>query len=208
MWFGRSENRDVSGVQGMFGLGAKYFMMLTGEKGKMIMKTRSRETDEAYSTILTSYGAEIIDDGGKKDYGTRFEIYPEEPLSSRMINSFVNEIRVLFDFSRIPIELLTVSEDGDRIELSVGVHNHEIEMLEENEIYEIGILKTVPAHESWRSWRHDKYAIVLGDVLAKRLMYSPPQGFFLRIKVEDSRMVNILGREVRTPVPTPNRDDF
>jgi len=208
MWFGRSENRNIIGVQGMFGLGAKSFMMLTGEKGKMIMKTRSRETDEAYSAILTSYGAEIIDNGVKEDYGTRFEIYPEEPLSSRTISSFVNEIRELFDFSRIPIELLAVLEDGDRIELSIGVHNHEIEMLEENEIYEIGILKTVPAHESWRSWRHDKYAIVLGDVLAKRLMYSPPQGFFLRIKVEDGRMVNILGREVRTPVPTPNRDDF
>lgn len=183
-------------------------MMLTGEKGKMIMKTRSRETDEAYSAILTSYGAEIIDDGDKEDYGTRFEIYPEETLSSRTINSFVNEIRGLFDFSRISIELFAVLEDGDRIELSIGVHNHEIEILEENEIYEIGILKTVPAHESWRSWRHDKYAIVLGDVLAKRLMYSPPQGFFLRIKVEDGRMVNILGQKVRTPVPTPNRDDF
>jgi len=208
MWFGRSENKNVSGVQGMFGLGAKSFMMLTGEKGKMIMKTRSRETNEAYSAILTSYGAEIIDDGGKEDYGTRFEIYPEEHFSSRTINSFVGEIRELFDFSRIPIKLLAVLEDGDKIELSVGVHNHEIEMLEENEVYELGLLKTVPAHESWRSWRHDKYAIVLGDVLAKRLMYSPPQGFFLRIKVEDGRIVDVLGRKVRTPVPTPNRDDF
>jgi len=151
MWFGRSENRDISGVQGMFGLGAKYFMMLTGEKSKIIMKTRSRETDEAYSAILTSYGAEIIDDGSKEDYGTRFEIYPEEPLSSRTINSFVDRIKELFDFSRIPIELLAVLEDGDRIELSVGVHNHEIEILEENEVYELGVLKTVPAHESWRS---------------------------------------------------------
>jgi len=208
MWFGRSENKNISGVQGMFGLGAKSFMMLTGEKGKMIMKTRSRETNEAYSAILTSYGAEIIDDGGKEDYGTRFEIYPEETLSSRTINSFVDGIKELFDFSRIPIELFAVLEDGDRIELSIGVHNHEIEILEENEIYELGVLKTVPAHESWKSWRHDKYAIVLGDVLAKRLMYSPLQGFFLRIKVEDGRIVNVLGRKVRTPVPTPNRDDF
>jgi len=39
-------------------------------------------------------------------------------------------------------------------------------------------------------------------------MYSPPQGFFLRIKVEDSQIVDVLGRKVRTPVPTPNRDDF
>lgn len=208
MWFGRSENRNVSGIQGMFGLGAKSFMMLTGEKGKMIMKTRSRETNEAYSAILTSYGAEIIDDGGKEDFGTRFEIYPEESLSSRKINSFVEGVRELFDFSRIPIELLAVLEDSDRIELSIDVHNHEIEMLEENEVYEIGILKTVPAHEKWKSWRHDKYAIVLGDVLAKRLMYSSPQGFFLRIKVEDGRTIDLLGQKVRTPVPTPNRDDF
>jgi len=85
-----------------------------------------------------------------------FEIYPKEPLSSRTINSFVNEIRELFDFSRIPIELLAVLDDGDRIKLSIDVHNHEIEMLEENDVHELGVLKTVLAHESWRSWRHDK----------------------------------------------------
>ncbi len=235
MWFGRSENREVEGVQGRFGLGAKSFMMLTGDTGKVVMRTRSREADEAYSAVLTSTGAEIVDDGGKDDYGTRFEIYPEKPLTAEKVEEFYSGVASHFDFSRIPVrvkacadepfsvyitghELNVVrdSKDGEdstlrrtekvkEVEAIFGVQNHEIEILEYNEVYELGVLKTRPYHEL-RWWRDSRTAVVLGDVLVDKAVSA--KRFFFRIKVEDGRETEILGVKVRTPEPLPNRDDY
>ena len=230
MWFGRSENKDIEGVQGKFGLGAKSFMMLTGDAGKVIMKTRSRETSEAYSAILTSTGAEIIDDGGKEDYGTRFEVYPEEPLTAEKVGKFYEEVAEHFDFSRIPVhikayadepfeariagyELNVVKVDSKKmftenvklIEAVFGMQNHRVEIIEDNEVYELGILETVPYHElRWSS--RDRTAVVVGDVLVDRGSSKP--GFFLRIKVEDGRTVKVMGIDVKAPEPLPNRDGY
>ena len=230
MWFGRSENREIEGIQGKFGLGAKSFMMLTGDTGKVIMRTRSRETGEAYSAILTSTGAEIIDGGGKEDYGTRFEIYPEEPLTAEKAGKFYEGVAEHFDFSRIPIHVrayanepfeihciagyeLNVVEDSEKmytknvklIEAVFGVQNHKVNVIEDNEVYELGILETVPYHElRWSS--RDRTAVVVGDVLVDRSPSKP--GFFLRIKVEDGRDVKIGGVDVKAPEPLPNRDGY
>ncbi len=230
MWFGRSENRTIHDVQGKFGLGAKSFMMLTGDKGKVVMKTRSRETGESYSAILTSTGAEIIEDGGKEDFGTRFEIYPEEKLTPREVGELYDTVANRFDFSRIPVHVkayahepieifritgkeIAVDESDDAggwwrervryVEAIYGIQNHELELVEENEVYEVYKLKTVPYHEKHNP---ERTAIVVGDVLIDEDF--PENGLLVRLKVEDGRTVNLAGLEVCVPEPLPNRDGY
>ena len=212
MWFGRSENREVEGIQGMFGLGAKSFMMFTGTEGKMVMKTRSRETEETYTAILTSTHAEIVGKEGKEDYGTRFEIYFERVLNpasdkdKAKVIEYVNRLGEKFNFSRIPVEI-KASFGEYNFEGTVGVENHEIEVIEENNVYLLGVLKTEP-HKKRDSYKKDKTAIVVGDTLADISTYYSPPGFYLHIKVEDGREVDVMGCRVKTPVPLPNRDGY
>ncbi len=230
MWFGRSENREIEGVQGRFGLGAKSFMMLTGENGRVVMKTRSRETGEAYSAILTTTGAEITDGDGKDDCGTRFEIYPEKLLTPEKIAEYYNGLAKHFDFSRIPVRVRAVANQPFRIcitdyteevriveddrntkkvtlvEAVFGEHNHVVEVIEENDVYVLGILKTTPYHELEWSYRRNHTAVVVGDVLVSESGIG--NNTFIRIKVEDGREAEVLGVKVRTPEPLPNRDGY
>ena len=224
MWFGRSENRKAEGVQGRLGLGAKSFMMLTGDKGKVIMKTRSRETGEAYTAILTSTGAEIIDDRGKDDYGTRFEIYLEKPLTGEYyfrdhtIGGYIYDLCKKFQFSRIPVHVVVRSNEpfnfqptldevciswfderehkATAVEAFIGIQNYEVKVTEANDVYEVCILDEAT-----------KDAVVIGDVVVERSGHDKSHRL-IRIKVEDGREVEIMGVKVRAPEPMPNRDDY
>lgn len=219
MWFGRSENRNLKGVQGRFGLGAKSFMMLTGEKGEMIMKTRSRKTDEAYSAVLTSYGAEIIDDGGKDDYGTRFEIYPEKQLTTDEIAGFFEKTVQHFEFSRIPIELIATANEemrtaigsGKRLEEIIGVYCIPHKVIRSDESYEL-IVPEKRKYRGYYSYTDSHSAIVyIGDVYYTTLTDTNfPTQVVVRIKVEDGSEVelvkDLLG--TKTPKPLPNREGY
>lgn len=232
MWFGRSGNAELEGVQGRFGLGAKSFMMLTGDTGKVVMKTRSRETGETYTAVLTTTGAEIVEDEGKEDFSTRFEIYPESPLSPEKLSEFYNGVARHFDFSRIPVHVRACSDEPFAVYLTgkekhvermedvsyygtpvkyvenvFGVQNHEIEIMENNEVYELGILKTIPYGEI-KSWSRERSAVVVGDVVVDKAVSE--KNLFLRIKAEDGREVEIktLGMRVKAPEPLPNRDEY
>ncbi|ADC64717.1 ATP-binding region ATPase domain protein [Ferroglobus placidus DSM 10642] len=225
MWFGRSSNAELEGVQGRLGLGAKSFMMLTGDTGKVVMKTKSRETGESYTAVLTATGAEIVESEGKEEFGTRFEIYPETPLSPEKLSDFYSKVAMHFDFSRIPVhvkvyadepfrvvktgreisvEWVEVEDDGYRwkwwfarsIEAVFGIQNHQIEIIEDNAVYELGVMK---------GKQRNYGVVVVGDVRVDKTF---EDNLFIRIKAEDGRKIEMLGVEVRVPEPLPNRDEY
>ena len=231
-WFGRSENKNLEGVQGRLGLGAKSFMMLTESEGKVIMKTRCRDTDESYSAVLTCTGIEVKDDGGKKDYGTRFEIYPAKPLQPRDMHSFVESTVSHFRYSRIPVVLRACSPEKfevdlherilsrakaegvnkqglhayvTSIEVELGIHHEDIEILGRGECYEAGI---------FRGYFKNRRIIVIGDVLVEgsyNYYYwreGDEPGTFIRITAEDGRPVEIMGVTIKAPEPMPNREGY
>lgn len=230
MWFGRSENRKAEGVQGRLGLGAKSFMMLTGDRGKVIMKTRSRETGEAYTAILTSTGAEIIDDRGKDDYGTRFEIYLEKPLTGdrhyydHTVGGYLYQLCKKFEFSRIPIHVVVRSDepfdvkptlnevcisyvDGKEESTRTDFRATAVEAFIGVQNYEVKVTETNDIYEVCIVDEVTDDAVVIGDVVVKRDGYSKSHRL-LRIKVEDGREVEIMGVKVKAPEPMPNRDDY
>lgn len=230
MWFGRSENREVEGVQGRLGLGAKSFMMLTGDRGKVIMKTRSMMTGEAYTAVLTSTGAEIIDDEGKSSHGTRFEIYLEKPLMTERrypydwsLGHFYRELCRRFEFSRIPIHIIVRSDEPfdvetTRNEICVAWVNEDgatksdlkaraLEAFIGIQNYEIEVIEANEVYELCRADEKTGDAVVVGDVVVKRSTWDGSNKL-LRIKIEDGREVEITGVKVRAPEPLPNRDGY
>lgn len=70
-YFGRSRNAFDPTVSGMFGLGAKSFVMLVGDKGSMTLHTKSRETGECYKMYARKLGFDVLP-CENRDYGTAF----------------------------------------------------------------------------------------------------------------------------------------
>ena len=59
-YFGRSRNGFDPTISGMFGLGAKSFVMLVGDKGSMVLHTKSRETGECYKMYARKVGFDVL----------------------------------------------------------------------------------------------------------------------------------------------------
>lgn len=59
-YFGRSRNAFDPTISGMFGLGAKSFVMLVGDKGSMVIHTKSRETGECFKMYARKVGFDVL----------------------------------------------------------------------------------------------------------------------------------------------------
>jgi hypothetical protein len=76
---GVTTTRDTGSRSGKFGMGLASFLKLIGPMNSMIMKTRSRMTDENYAAYVNLGGFDPIEGGMPEgEYGTRFEMYPKD----------------------------------------------------------------------------------------------------------------------------------
>jgi|GEM_PF-3441058 len=92
-YFGRSRNAFDPSISGMFGLGAKSFVMLVGDKGSMVIHTRSRETDECYKMYARKVGFDVLPNEDR-GYGTSF-IFVHDPGFNKL-----QVIKAIGDYSR------------------------------------------------------------------------------------------------------------
>jgi hypothetical protein len=92
-YFGRSRNAFDPTISGMFGLGAKSFVMLVGDKGSMVIHTKSRETGECYKMYARKVGFDVLphEDRGN---GTSFTFVHDPGLNK------LHVIKAIGDYSR------------------------------------------------------------------------------------------------------------
>jgi len=94
----------------MFGLGAKSFVMLVGDKGSMVIHTKSRETDECYKMYARKVGFDVLphEDRG---YGTSFTFIHDPSFNKldvvKAIGEFSRYVRipVRFTISGSPVKV-------------------------------------------------------------------------------------------------------
>lgn len=109
-YFGRSRNAFDPSVSGMFGLGAKSFVMLVGDKGSMVIHTKSRETNECYKMYARKVGFDVLphEDRG---YGTSFTFIHDSSFNKldvvKAIGEFSRYVRVpvRFTISGSPVKV-------------------------------------------------------------------------------------------------------
>jgi len=196
MWFGRSGNREFEGMQGKFGLGAKAFLMLAGENGYAVIRSKSHETGESFKAILTSNGAEILPEN-KSERGTTFEIYPEKTLTDDQIDQFAGKVRYYFAFSRVPIILKTPKGTEE-------IRCPQIKLVEEKPEYQVGLVENAKPY----SGGHYDAILVVGDVVVYTSSYESLP-VVVRVLVEDGREVEVApGIKAKTPEPLPNREEY
>ncbi len=92
-YFGRSRNAFDPTISGMFGLGAKSFVMLVGDKGSMVLHTRSRETDECYKMYARKVGFDVLPNEDR-GYGTSFTFVHDPGFNKLQV------IKAIGDYSR------------------------------------------------------------------------------------------------------------
>jgi len=92
-YFGRSRNAFDPTISGMFGLGAKSFIMLVGDKGSMVIHTRSRETDECYKMYARKVGFDVLPNE-YRGYGTSFTFVHDPTFNKLQV------IKAIGDYSR------------------------------------------------------------------------------------------------------------
>ena len=105
-YFGRSRNAFDPTISGMFGLGAKSFVMLVGDKGSMVIHTKSRETGECYKMYARKVGFDVLphEDRG---YGTSFTFIHDPGFNQ------VDVLKAIAEFSRyvrVPVNLVISGE--------------------------------------------------------------------------------------------------
>jgi len=98
-YFGRSRNAFDPTISGMFGLGAKSFVMLVGDKGSMVIHTRSRETDECYKMYARKVGFDVLphEDRG---YGTSFTFVHDPGFNKLQVIKAIGEYS---RYVRVPV---------------------------------------------------------------------------------------------------------
>lgn len=92
-YFGRSRNAFDPSISGMFGLGAKSFVMLVGDKGSMVIHTKSRETDECFKMYARKVGFDVLPHEDR-DYGTSFTFVHDPGFNKLQV------IKAIGDYSR------------------------------------------------------------------------------------------------------------
>src|SRR5574341_828435 len=92
-YFGRSRNAFDPTSSGMFGLGAKSFVMLVGDKGSMVIHTKSRETGECFKMYARKVGFDVLPHEDR-DYGTSFT-FIHDPNFSRL-----DVVKIVGEYSR------------------------------------------------------------------------------------------------------------
>ena len=105
-YFGRSRNAFDPTISGMFGLGAKSFVMLVGDKGSMVLHTKSRETGECYKMYARKVGFDVLphEDRG---YGTSFTFIHDPGFNQLEV------LKAIAEFSRyvrVPVNLVISGE--------------------------------------------------------------------------------------------------
>jgi HSP90 family molecular chaperone len=92
-YFGRSRNAFDPTVSGMFGLGAKSFVMLVGDKGSMVIHTKSRETGECYKMYARKVGFDVLPQEDRS-YGTSFTFIHDSSFNK------LDVVKAIGEFSR------------------------------------------------------------------------------------------------------------
>ena len=100
---------------GQFGMGFMSGFQLTSVDGAFRMYTRSRLTEEAYSTIEYVANFEYLD-GEPQGYGTRFE-FPEFSESAKEI-SVTSKVKEFADGMRVPVLYRHFDNAGEETSLS------------------------------------------------------------------------------------------
>lgn len=107
---GYSTSHNDGTVGGQFGLGFLSMFQLTSVDGAFRMYTRSRLTNEAYSTIEYVANFEYLD-GEPQGYGTRFE-FPEFSESAKEIN-IASKVEEFADGMRVPVLYRQFDNSGE-----------------------------------------------------------------------------------------------
>lgn len=100
-YYGRSSNALDPTISGMFGLGAKSFIMLVGDKGSMVIHTKSRETDECYKMYARKVGFDELPPEDR-DYGTSFTFIHDPGINKYEL---IKAIYYYSQFARVPVNL-------------------------------------------------------------------------------------------------------
>jgi hypothetical protein len=105
-YFGRSRNGFDPTISGMFGLGAKSFVMLVGDKGSMVLHTKSRETGECYKMYARKVGFDVLphEDRG---YGTSFTFIHDPGFNQLEVLKAIGEFS---RYVRVPVNLVLSGE--------------------------------------------------------------------------------------------------
>jgi hypothetical protein len=98
-YFGRSRNAFDPTISGMFGLGTKSFVMLVGDKGSMVIHTKSRETGECYKMYARKVGFDVLPHEDR-DYGTSFT-FIHDPNFNRL--DVVKTVGEYSRYVRVPV---------------------------------------------------------------------------------------------------------
>jgi hypothetical protein len=105
--------RDTGTQSGQFGMGLASFLKLIGSQNSMIMKTRSRMTDENYAAYVNLGGFDPIKGGMPQGtYGTRFEMIPKSSINSEDIRSYVETYS---KHLRVPVHYEEIDEKGKQV---------------------------------------------------------------------------------------------
>jgi len=107
---GYSASHHDGTVGGQFGLGWLSMFQLTSVNGAFRMYTRSRLTDEAYSTIEYVANFEYLN-GAPDDYGTRFE-FPEFSESAKELN-ITGKVKEFSEGMRVPVLYRHFDKSGE-----------------------------------------------------------------------------------------------
>ncbi len=117
-YFGRSRNAFDPTVSGMFGLGAKSFVMLVGDKGSMTLHTKSRETGECYKMYARKLGFDVLP-YENRDYGTAFTFIHDAEMNRAEI---VKTIREYAHYVRVPVYLTVIGNQSFTCEIKYDTY--------------------------------------------------------------------------------------
>jgi len=107
---GVTTTRDTGTQSGKFGMGLASFLKLIGSQNSMIMKTRSRITDEDFAAYVNLGGFDPIVGGMPEgQYGTRFEMVPKSDINHEDIREYVEKYS---ENLRIPLHYEEYDESG------------------------------------------------------------------------------------------------
>ncbi len=152
-YYGRSRFGFDETTSGKWGFGVKSYVMLTGTHGSMLIETKNRETDEAFSVYARQKGYDVLP-STPTDYGTAFTIIYKRDVHS---NDIIDAVENIAKYVEVPV-YLTVHEGAkdekgmdiqtiDRKLISMHTFESEINSAEIEEGRLAGIIPIVIKHD-------------------------------------------------------------
>jgi len=109
---GATTGRNSGDLSGQFGMGLASFLKLIGLDNSMIMRTRSRITDESFSAYINLGGFDPIVGGlSEGDYGTEFEMV----FSGDLNVDLRDEVETYSEWLRVPVHYEEYGSDGSLV---------------------------------------------------------------------------------------------